>query len=130
MVTAALTVVVASASAAQADTCRKVKTPIKDFTVCGAALNWTSKTMHAATLDRGQACTVFDTHGKKLGSMKCTKRDVKPNATAKFRDTDAVMFPSSYKINENTIPGGSWIKIKVAVVCVNPLNTQVRCYGY
>lgn len=49
--------------------------------------------------------------------------------TASFRDTDAVMFPNGYEINGHNIPGGKWIKIQVGVVCINPLNTKVRCFG-
>lgn len=117
-------------STAQADTCRTVSTPIRDFTVCGAALSKTNKTMYAATLDGGKQCTVYDTGGHKISTtMKCASHTVKPGKTAGIRDTDAIMFKSGYAINGHDIPGGKWVKVKVAVVCVNPFNTKVRCFG-
>jgi hypothetical protein len=119
-----------SAPAARADECHT----FHGFTVCGAALNKTRNTMYAARIaDEAGArpCTVRDTQGHVLSRTDtCVGRAVSPGRTSPYRDTDAIMFKRTFRINGHPFKSGEWVKIRVGVVCVSPLKQiQPQCFG-
>lgn len=123
-----------NAPVAQAGECQKIHTPVYTFTVCGAALNEAKNTMYAARIANepsAETCTVRDTQGHVLSrTYKCVSRSVGSGKTSSFKDTDAIMFKRSFRVNGHQFKSGEWVKIRVAAVCYSPASfIQPRCYA-
>jgi hypothetical protein len=119
-----------AAPAAQADECHT----FHGVKVCGAALNKTTITMYAARIadePGAKTCTVRDPNGNVISrSFKCVSRGVGAGRTSSYRDTDAIMFKRSFRVNGHPFKSGEWVKIHIAVACFSPWSKiQPQCFG-